>query len=261
MKINKALFNVIFLYSSISLVVIIALCIVGGLQSFELHFLFITFICLILLMVWCIVKFAFGLQDEIFDKSLPAKITLPISKITLYKFEYFFGFTLFIIAILSIPLTWVIWLGALVISLIWVSFFYHRNVWANDSIDFGDRMRNPEKYKITHPNGVFEYPENFDGFYYFYRRGMDENNHDVYQVLWSDILSIDATYLDQFTFQEIRLYLLTENSVFEIDESTDGYLKFFEQLQDHLEGFESLKMLAFMSGDFSGSINVYKKNE
>lgn len=261
MKIIKPVFNVIFLYSSMSLLVIVSIYFMGGLQSLELHFLFIGSMSALLLGFWCLIKYNFGLENDVFDKSVPAKIVLPISKVTIYKFEYVFGLMLYIIVILSIQFTWVIWLSALILSLIWTNFFHHLHVWANDSIDFEDRLRNPEKYKVEHENGVFEYPVDFRGFYYFYGKSIDPANEDVYRILWSEIRSVDASFQGRFTFQEIRLHILTETTILEIDESTHGYLKFFEQLQHTLENFQSLKMLVFMSGEFSDSINLYKKRE
>lgn len=75
---------------------------------------------------------------------------------------------------------------------------------------------------------------------------------------WSDIRSVDVQSIDLYTHSEMKLYILAENQVLEIFESTKGYQKFYQQIEAQLAEFDSLKMLVYMSGEFSDVVNVYK---
>lgn len=255
MKIIKAVSNIIFLYSSFGLGACLLLLFFDDFQQFEKSSMIVAISSVLLLMIWMIARYRFEFEDSFFTKKVPAKIRLPIPEALIYKIESWFTVILFILGIISIPVTWVLWLCCLSLSVCWISFFHHPHVWAKDSFDVMYRIKHQDKYRKDDEDGCFNYPISLDGFEYFYRH----QNKDKLTVLWRDILSVDATIVDLGTYSEIRLFILTNSEILKIEESTSGYLKFFEKLQDHLENFDSMKMLIYMSGQFSETINVYKK--
>lgn len=255
MKIRKEVSNIILLYSASGLAMSLLLLCFENFQYIEKSSIIVAILSLILLVSWCVIRGKVGFEEECFTKRLPAKIRLPISEITIYRTEYWLGFIFFIVGILSIPVTWIFWLMSLLLSICWTAFFHHPHVWAKDSFDLKDRINHPDTYKKDYEDGCFNYPTYLDGFEYFNQL---ENNGKI-TVLWSEILSVDATMVDYGVYSEIRLFILTTDAILQIEESTSGYLKFFEELQEHLENFNSMKMLIYMSGQFSETINLYKK--
>lgn len=255
MKIIKAVSNIVFLYSSFGLGTCLLLLFFDDFQQFEKSSMIVTICSLLLLMIWLIARYKFEFEENLFIKKVPAKIRLPISEATIYKIELNFGLMVFIIGIISIPVTWALWLCCLSLSICWISFFHHPHVWAKDSFDVMDRIKHRDKYRKDDEDGCFNYPISLDGFEYFYRH----QNREKLTVLWCEIFSVDATMVDLGTYSEIRLIILTNSEILQIEESTSGYVKFFEKLQENLENFDSIKMLIYMSGQFSETINVYKK--
>lgn len=226
----------------------------GEFQPLEQYYFVLLGMSSILLIVCLFVDIEHDRSDELWSKKLPAKIQLPLSQALIFKIEYSLGFILFLFAIFSIAVTWVLWLICFCLSLIWVAFFHHPHVWAKDSIDIQDRISHPEKYKVNYEDGCFEYLEDGEGFIY-----QPDDQTRAIKIKWSDIHSVDAQFVDMYSHTEIQLYILAEDRILRILESTDGYLKFYQQLQDHLKDFDDLKMLVYLSGEFSEPINVYKK--
>lgn len=250
MKIIEPIYKTLLYYSLMALFLSGFIWFLEGFNTLGKHFTYIVILSILFILVCSVSKYVNKVKSTILNKKLPYFIRIPISEYTLHNFNQTFGLYLFIFANLSIVITNIIWIFCLCLNIVWLYFIHHPSVWLKDSFDLTDRINNSDKYKKTLEDGVFEYPNAFNGFIYY-----AEDIQKKIKVTWYEILSIDIQNIDLYTHFEIKLIILTEKCAFQIYESTEGYVKFYDQL----ENFESLKMLVYLSGDYTDTINLYKK--
>jgi hypothetical protein len=254
MNITEPIYKNLLYYSLMALFMSGFIWFLEGFNTLEKHFIPLVILGFLLILFCLVAKYFNKVQSVILNKKLPYFIQIPISEYTLHNFNQTFGLYLFIFANLSIVFTNIIWIFCLFLSIFWSYFSHHPYVWLKDSFDLNHRINHFYKYKKTLEDGVFEYPNTFNGFIYY-----AEDSQQKIKVAWCEVLSIDIQNIDLFTHFEIKLIVLTKQCAFQIYESTEGYLKFYDQLENNLKNFESLKMLVYLSGDYTNTINLYKK--
>ena len=249
--------EILMSYSVMALLMIALIWYWSGFGSIEFHYFVLIVLSLIILAISLGVKYFEKLESSSLNKKLPIKIKIPFSEISIHIFNHSLGFIVFILAILTIPLTWKVWFVGLIISCAWSYFINHPHVWMKDSFDLKDRLNHPEKYRIEYEEGCFEYPEGWQGFIFH----PETNQEKSIKIQWAEINLVDAQWIDFYTYKEIQLYILAKHQILKIFETTKGYQLFYQKLEENLLNFESLKMLVYLTEDFSGSINIYKKIE
>lgn len=156
MKISESIYEILISYSAMALLMIAFIWYWGGFGILEFHYFILIVISLIVLVISFILKYQKRLKSCILNKKLPAKIKFSFSEVAIHSFSHSLGFILFLLAILTIPITWKVWFAALMISCAWSYLIHHPHVWMKDSFDLKDRINHLEKYKIEYENGYFE---------------------------------------------------------------------------------------------------------
>lgn len=197
-------------------------------QLWQYHDLILLILAVLILVIHYFIKIKHGVIDTFLEeKRLPMKIYIPINKASFIRIPDFIGFVLWLFALFSVMLHWNIWLLCFSISLIGLLLIEHPHVWFKDSFDWNQRIEKIKNQHETCIDGLFRYSAHTDSFTFY-------NENQVYTVKWTDIQRIDAVMLDQFSHQEVRLFILTPQRIHMIDESMAGYTKFIANLSERL---------------------------
>ena len=209
-------------------------------KIWEIHFTYIVMFAVLILWFTTVLKKNNKVVDSfLYAKKCPAKLKIPVTKHSFTVVPNFIGLMLCIFAMLSVVITWQIWLGCFLISLLWLFFVEHPHIWFKNSFDWEERVHQIKNNEVVLVDGLFSYPEYLDGFIYQFE-------NEELSVLWSEINKMNAIMLDVFTHQEVRLFVLTQHKIFSIDESTLGYEKFVQTLSENLTGLNEYWLFLLM---------------
>ncbi|MFW1815388.1 hypothetical protein ACG9X6_12135 [Acinetobacter guillouiae] len=227
-QITEKVYRFFSIYGWATLIVVLINLALSHFQLWQSQDVLLLIFAIFILCVNYFIKINNGIIDSFLkEKKLPISIQIPVNKSSFIRIPDFIGFLLWLFALFSVILTWKIWLFCFLVSLAGLLFIEHPHVWFKDSFDWDERIKQVKNQHETWIDGLFNYSPNMDSFTFY-------NGNQTFTVRWSEIEKVDAVMIDQLSYQEVRLFILTKQRILIIDESMAGYPKFVATLSKHL---------------------------